>query len=316
MKGIARLLRKIPPVLWVIFGLVIVFSFFSRNYLTTRNLVIILQQGAVLLVISSAATFVIISGGLDLSLGAIMTIAGVFTAMAVNAGMPLPVSILAGAAVGTLCGAVNGALISLAGMESFIATLGTQGILYSIALAITNKEGIPVADEKFLFIGELVGRYIPMAAISCGAIFLFAVFVQDHTRLGRFTFAIGGNEEGSRLSGVNTKFWKWMIYVFAGFLAGIGGVILVARLEVADPIVGQQWEFEAIAASILGGTSLRIGRGDVRGTIIGVLLITIIRSGLNVVRVPSVWQPAIIGTIIILSIVFQVWISTKGKVRK
>ena len=316
MNAVSRFARKIPAVLWVVLLLVVVFSFFSRNYLTTRNLLILLQQGAVLLVISTAATFVIISGGLDLSLGAIMTVAGVFTALAVNAGLPIIAVILVGALTGLVCGAINGTLISYAGMEPFIATLGMQGVLYGISLAMTNKEGIPVANERFIFLGDLVNRSIPMAAISCALIFLFAVFVQNHTLLGRYTFAIGGNEEGSRLSGVETRFWKWMIYVFAGFLTGLGAVVLVARLEVADPIVGMQWEFEAIAAAILGGTSLRIGRGDVRGTIVGVMLITIIRSGLNVVRMPSVWQPAIIGTIIILSIVFQVWISTTGKDRK
>ncbi|HOX11618.1 MAG TPA: ABC transporter permease [Spirochaetia bacterium] len=316
MSGFSRILKNVPAVLWVELLLVIVFSFFSRNYLTTRNLLILLQQGAVLLVISAAATFVIISGGLDLSLGAIMTVAGVFTALAVNAGFPIPAVIAVGALVGTACGAVNGLLISFAGMEPFIATLGMQGLLYGISLAMTNKEGIPVSNERFVFLGDLVNRTVPMAAISCGLIFLLAVFVQNHTLLGRYTFAIGGNEEGSRLSGVETRFWKWAIYAFAGFLTGLGAVVLVARLEVADPIVGVQWEFEAIAAAILGGTSLRIGRGDVRGTIVGVMLITIIRSGLNVVRVPSVWQPAIIGTIIILSIVFQVWISTSGKERK
>jgi ribose transport system permease protein len=316
MSVFSRALKKMPAVLWVELLLVVVFSFFSRNYLTTRNLLILLQQGAVLLVISAAATFVIISGGLDLSLGAIMTLAGVFTALAVNAGFPIPVVIAVGAAVGIACGAVNGLFISYAGMEPFIATLGMQGLLYGIALALTNKEGIPVSNERFIFLGDLVNRTVPMAAISCGLIFLLAVFVQNHTLLGRYTYAIGGNEEGARLSGVGTKFWKWAIYAFAGLLTGLGAVVLVARLEVADPIVGMQWEFEAIAAAILGGTSLRIGRGDVRGTLVGVLLITIIRSGLNVVRVPSIWQPAIIGTIIILSIVFQVWTSTSGKDRK
>lgn len=313
MHRLTRTLKRVPPVLYVVLAMIVIFSFFSKNYLTTRNLVVLLQQGSVLLVISAAATFVIISGGLDLSLGAIMTLSGVIGALAVNAGMPVPVAFLAGALTGSLCGAVNGTLIAVAGMKPFIATLGVQGVLYGFSLALTNKEGIHVSNESFVFLGDLVNRFIPMAAISCGIIFLVAVYVQNHTLLGRYTFAIGGNEEGAKLSGVNTAFWKWLVYVFAGLLSGLGGVVLVARLEVADPIVGTQWEFEAIASAILGGTSMRIGKGDVRGTIIGVMLITIARSGLNVVRVPSVWQPAIIGTIIIVSIVFQVWISSKEK---
>lgn len=311
MNKILHPFKKIPAVLWVIFILIVIFSFYSDRYLTLRNLVIILQQGSVLLVVSAAATFVIISGGLDLSLGAILTISGVTSALSLNAGLPIPLVFFVGALTGIICGGINGVLIALAGMRPFITTLGMQGILYGIALSLTNKEGIHISNQQFIVIGDLVGKYIPMAAVSCAIVFLFAVFIQNHTLLGRYTYAIGGNEEGARLSGVNTVFWKWMVYTFAGFLTGIAGVILTARLEVADPIVGTQWEFEAIAATILGGTSLRIGRGDVRGTIIGVLLITIIRSGLNVIRIPSIWQPAIIGTVIILSIVFQVWITSK-----
>ncbi len=311
MNRFTSVLRKIPPVLWVVLGMMVIFSIASPRYLTLRNLVILLQQGSVLLVISAAATFVIISGGLDLSLGGVLTISGVVTALALNAGFPIPLAIVVGGLTGALCGAITGTLVAVAGMRPFIATLGMQGILYGIALALTDSVGVLVENESFVFIGDKVGKYLPMAAVSCALVFAFAVFVQNHTRFGRFVYAIGGNEEGLRLSGVNARFWKFMVYTFAGFLAGLGGVILTARLEVADPIVGSKWEFEAIAATILGGTSLRIGRGDVRGTIIGVALITVMRSGLNVIHVPSVWQPAIIGTVIILSIVFQVWMSSR-----
>ena len=309
--GIKERLKKTNPVLYFIILLAIVFSFFSDNYLTLRNLVVILQQGSVLLVVASAATFIIISGGLDLSLGGILTLSGVVTAIAVNAGLPISLCFVIGALTGFVCGAVNGLFISFAGMKPFITTLGTQGVFYGLALALTNSQGIRVSDPSFIFFGDLVKRYIPMAAISCGVIFVAAIFIQNHTRLGRYTFAIGGNEEGARLSGVNVKFWKWFIYSFAGLLTGLGAVILVARLEVADPIVGDSWEFEAIAASILGGTSMNIGKGDVKGTLIGVLLFTMIRSGLNVIRVPSMWQSAIIGTFFILAIIFQVGFSSR-----
>lgn len=312
MNTMKRTVKSIPPVLWVIIALIITFSFFSKNYLSLRNLVILLQQGSVLLIVASAATFVIISGGLDLSLGGILTLSGIVVALTLNAGLPIPLAIVFGGMTGFACGAFNGLFISYFGMKPFITTLGSQGIMYGISLALSNKQGIHVDNSQFVFIGDLVARFIPMAAVSCAILYAFAIFVQNRTRLGRYMFAIGGNEEGSRLSGVNTKFWQWLIYAFAGMLTGLGAVVLVARLEVADPIVGTQWEFEAIAASILGGTSMQIGKGDVRGTIIGVMLLTIVRSGLNVVRVPSIWQPAIIGTIIVLAIVFQVLITQRG----
>lgn len=306
MIKVKRIFRKIPIIVWFILVLVALFSFVSDQYLTVRNLLILLQQGSVLLVVASAATFVIISGGLDLSLGGILTISGVVSAIVVNAGMPIPLAILSGGITGLLCGVLNGFLISVCGLQPFISTLGTQGIFYGLALVLTNKQGILVSNQSFITMGSLINRSIPMSAICCAVLFIAAIVVQDQTRLGRYTFALGGNEEGARLSGINTRFWKWMIYAFAGLITGLAAVILVARLEVADPLVGTKWEFEAIACTILGGTSMNIGKGDVKGTILGVALLTIIRSGLNVIRVPSLWQSAVIGTVIILAIVFQI----------
>lgn len=311
MDRVISVFKRIPIVLWFVLLLVVLFSFVSEHYLTMRNLVILLQQGAALLVVASAATFVIISGGLDLSLGSILTLSGVTVALALNAGVPIPFVILIGGLTGFACGAVNGGLISYSGLQPFIVTLGTQGVFYGFALVLTDKVGIPVSNEAFIFLGSLVNRTIPMAFICCLIIYIFAIFIQDRTRLGRYLFAIGGNMEGARLSGINTRFWRWLVYAFAGFLTGLAAVVLVARLEVADPVVGVKWEFEAIAATILGGTSMNIGKGDVKGTIVGVALLTVIRSGLNVVRIPSLWQPAIIGAVIILAIVFQVSVTAK-----
>ncbi len=306
-----RIVKKISIVTWFILLLVIIFSCVSDQYLSMRNLNILLQQGSVLLVVASAATFVIISGGLDLSLGGILTVTGIVVALSVNAGIPIPLVLLIGAVTGFAFGAVNGILISYCGLQPFIVTLGTQGVFYGIALVLSNKVGIPISNESFINLGSLLHRVIPMSFITCFVIYLFSIIVQDRTKLGRYLFAIGGNNEGARLSGINTRFWKCFLYAFAGLLTGLGAVILVARLEVADPLVGMKWEFEAIAATILGGTALNIGKGDVKGTIVGVALLTVIRSGLNVIRIPSIWQPAIIGLVIVLAIVFQVSITSK-----
>lgn len=287
MQKLKQGFKKIPLILVFILALVVVFSLKTKQYLTYRNLLVLLQQGSVLLIVASSATFIIISGGLDLSLGAILTLSGITAALAVTAGVPIPVVFVVGALTGAVCGLLNGWLISCCGLPPFITTLGTQGIFYGIALVLTNKEGIVIYDEAFLTIGATLNRKIPIL------------------------FAIGGNEEGARLSGVSTKFWKVMVYVFAGLMTGLAAVILTSRLEVADPIVGKKWEFEAICCSILGGTSMNIGKGDVKGTILGVALLTVIRSGMNVIRIPSMWQPAILGVILILSIVFQVRASMK-----
>lgn len=306
MNDVKKIFKKIPLIFWFILVLVVIFSLRSDQYLTYRNLLILLQQGAVLLVVAASATYVIISGGLDLSLGGILTLSGIIAAMAVTAGMPIPIVLLAGGLTGALCGAFNGVFISFCGLPPFITTLGSQGIFYGIALVLTKNEGIVIYDESFIMLGDTLNRTIPMAFICCLILYLFMILVQDHTRFGRYLYAIGGNEEGSRLSGIRTGFWKFMVYTFAGLMTGLAAVILVARLEVADPIVGKKWEFEAIACAILGGTSMNIGKGDVKGTILGVALLTIIRSGMNVIRVPSLWQSAILGTVLILAIVFEV----------
>jgi ribose transport system permease protein len=311
MGKVKTILKQIPIVTWFILLLVILFGFKSDQYLTMRNLRILLQQGSALLVVASAATFVIISGGLDLSLGGILTVSGVSVALSLNAGIPIPITILIGGLSGFICGELNGVLICYCKLQPFITTLGTQGVFYGIALVATNRVGISISNESFIALGSLINKKIPMAAVCCFALYLFAIFVQDRTRLGRYLYVIGGNKEGGRLSGINTKFWVWLTYSFAGLLTGLAAVVLVARLEVADPLVGTKWEFEAIAATILGGTSLNIGKGNVKGTIIGVALLTVLRSGLNVIRVLSIWQPAIIGVVIILAIVFQVSITSK-----
>ena len=306
MDKIKSIIKKVPLILWALLVLIIFFSFRSDQYFTLRNLITLLQQGSALLVVASAATFIIISGGLDLSLGAILTVSGITAALCITAGLPIIAAFIAGSLTGFVCGAINGVLISYCKLPPFITTLGTQGIFYGAALLLTNNEGIVIYDEKFLLLGATLNRYIPMAFICCGLLYVFIIIVQDRTRFGRYLFAIGGNAEGARLSGINTAFWKFFVYAFAGLVTGMAAVILTSRLEVADPLVGQKWEFEAIACAIFGGTSMNIGKGDVKGTILGVALLTIVRSGMNVIRIPSIWQPALLGTIMILAIVFQV----------
>ena len=306
MDKVKKFFKKIPLILWAILLLVVIFSLKSDRYFTLRNLVTLMQQGAALLIVASAASFIIISGGLDLSLGAILTVSGITTALCVNAGLPIIVAVVAGALTGFICGSVNGLLISYCHLPPFITTLGTQGVFYGVALLLTGNEGIVIYNEKFLLLGATLNRYIPMAFICCGLLYVAIILIQDRTRFGRYLYAIGGNNEGARLSGINTAFWKFFVYAFAGLITGLAAVVLTSRLEVADPLVGTKWEFEAIACAILGGVSMNIGKGDVKGTILGVALITIVRSGMNVIRVPSIWQPAILGTVMILAIVFQV----------
>ena len=298
-------LKKIPPIFWITIAIMFIFSLFTVRFISLHNIINILQQGSVLLVISAAATLVILSEGLDLSLGSVLTLSGIITVLALAAGVPVPLAVLLGTIAGLLCGALTGLLIAVWNMPPFIATLGIQGVYFGFALVLTNSVAILTTNRDFIFLGTRIG-YIPMAAIIGCFVFGVICFVFRYTRFGRYVVAIGGNESGTRLSGVNTVFWKWLVYTVAGGIAGFGGVLLAARLEAADPIVGVGWEFDAIAATILGGTSFQKGKGSVLGTALGVFLITILRNGLNVIRVPAILQPALIGTILIVAIVIQV----------
>lgn len=251
MQKLKQGFKKIPLILVFILALVVVFSLKTKQYLTYRNLLVLLQQGSVLLIVASSATFIIISGGLDLSLGAILTLSGITAALAVTAGVPIPVVFVVGALTGAVCGLLNGWLISCCGLPPFITTLGTQGIFYGIALVLTNKEGIVIYDEAFLTIGATLNRKIPMAFLCCLVLYIIMILVQDRTRFGRYLFAIGGNEEGARLSGVSTKFWKVMVYVFAGLMTGLAAVILTSRLEVATRLSERSGSLRRSAAPSL-----------------------------------------------------------------
>jgi ribose transport system permease protein len=310
-----QLLDAMPPVIWIILLLMVTFTFLSRNYLSVSNLTNIAQQGAVLLLVAAAQTFVILSGGLDLSLGSVLTLSGITTALALNAGIPIPLAIIIGLITGASCGAITGLLIAYANIQPFIASLGIQGIFYGFALALTKTTAIFITNRDFAVLGSKING-IPMAAIISGILYLILIKVSTDTQFGRFVIAIGGNESGTRLSGIDTTKYKWLVYVFAGFVTALGGVLLASRLEVADPIVGVGWEFDAIAATILGGTTFTMGKGSVSKTVIGVLLISVIRNGLNVIGVPSIWQPALTGTLLIASIVFQIWFSLRKEARE
>ncbi|MDR3537979.1 MAG: ABC transporter permease [Acetobacteraceae bacterium] len=310
-----KILLNMPKIFWVNVALIVAFSLISNRYMTINNAINIMQQGAVLLVVTAAMTIVILSEGLDLSLGAVMTMAGIVSVLALRAGWPAPAAILAGVLSGAFLGAITGTLIALCKMSPFIASLGMQGVIYGFTLALTHSKAVFTDNAIFLLIGSRIGHYVPVAAILCGIIFLAVWAILHHTKFGRYVIAIGGNEAGARLSGVNTTFWKWFVYVFAGTVTAMGGVILAARLQVADPIVGVGWEFDAIAATVLGGTSLVKGRGDVSGSFLGVLLIVLLRNGMDVVEMPPIWEPALMGTIIILAIAFQVRASMREEAR-
>ena len=321
----SSMLMSTPSAAWVILLMMTVFTAINPRYLTLDNVVNIVLQNAVLLILALGATLVILSEGIDLSLGSVLTLSGVTCVFVMKRLMEsgssdasaMMAGVVVGLLTGTLMGTITGGLVSIGRMPSFIASLGMMGVGGALSLVLANSTAIYISNPVFSFFGEKLDKFIDLPLMQYFSMPTFiAVFVFSlvwvmlyHTPFGRCIVAIGGNEAGARLSGVNTILWKWMVYVVAGVLAAISGITLAARLEAADSIVGVGWEFDAIAAAILGGTSFARGKGGIGGTVLGVLVIGVTRNGLNVTGVPSLWQPALTGTIIILAIVFEVILS-------
>ena len=291
--------------------LLVFFSLASDKFLATGNVIGILQATSVNGVLAVAATLVIITGGIDLSLGTLMTFTAVMAGVVLtNLGLPLPFGILAAIGTGAACGLVSGSLITKMHIPPFIATLGMMLILKGLSLVISGTKPIYFNDTPSfpeISTGSLIGDLIPALPVPNGVLILFVLAVSvaymlNRTVLGRYTFALGSNEEAVRLSGVNTDFWKITIYSLSGAICGIAGLIIASRLNSAQPALGQGYELDAIAAVVIGGTSLAGGRGSILGTIIGALIMSVLLNGLRILSVAQEWQTVVTGLIIIVAV--------------
>lgn len=291
--------------------LLIFFSVASPNFLQTSNILAILQATSVNGVLAIAATLVIITGGIDLSVGTLMT----FTAVAAGVvltywGLPLPLGILGAIGMGAVCGTISGTLVAKMKIPPFIATLGMMLILKGLSLVISGTKPIYFNDTPNFFQisqGSLIGAVFPAVPVPNGVLILFVValfigWVLSRTVLGRYCFALGSNEEAVRLSGVNTDAWKIRIYALAGGICGIAGLLIASRLNSAQPALGLGYELDAIAAVVIGGTSLAGGRGSILGTIIGALIMSVLLNGLRILSVAQEWQTVVTGLIIIAAV--------------
>lgn len=295
--------------------LFVVFSLASPNFFQFDNIVGILIATAVNGVLALGVTFVIITGGIDLSVGTVMTFAAVMTGVLITSwGLPIAVGVLGGLAAGALAGFVNGTVIAKLKVPPFIATLGMFYITKGLALVISGLKPIYFNDTpafRTLAMGSVLGAIWPGFNIPNAVLVLFgaaiiASLVLTRTVLGRYTFALGSNEEATRLSGVNVDSWKIAIYTLSGIFAGLGGVLIASRLNSAQPALGAGYELDAIAAAVIGGTSLSGGEGTIMGTIIGAFIISTLTNGLRILSVPQEWQTVITGTIVILAVYLDI----------
>lgn len=303
--------------LWAFASLIVLLVFFSvasPNFLQTTNILAVLQATAVNGVLAIAVTMIIITGGIDLSIGTLMTFTAVTSGVILTYwGMPLPLGILGAIGMGSLCGLVSGTLVTRMRIPPFIATLGMMLILKGLSLVVSGTKPIYFNDTPGyteIAQGSLIGDIIPSVPVPNGVLVLFLValvmaWVLNRTVLGRYCFAMGSNEEAVRLSGVNTTAWKTAIYVLGGAICGIAGLLISSRLNSAQPALGLGYELDAIAAVVIGGTSLAGGRGSILGTVIGALIMAVLLNGLRILSVAQEWQTVVTGIIIIAAVYFD-----------
>ena len=295
--------------------LLVGFSLASPNFMQTANMIAILQATSVNGVLAIAATLVIIAGGIDLSVGTLMTFCAVIAGVLLTyLGLPMIIGVPGALLAGIASGAVTGLLIARFRIPPFIATLGMMLVFKGLSLAISGARPIYFNDTPgfdLISRGSLIGYFVPSVPIPNGVLILFVValgtsYILTRTVLGRFTFALGSNEEALRLSGVDINRWKMYVYSLAGGICGIAGILLASRINSAQPAIGQGYELDAIAAVVIGGTSLKGGQGTMLGTIIGALIISVVANGLRILSVPQEWQIVVTGTIIIVAVYLDI----------
>jgi ribose transport system permease protein len=303
--------------------LIIVFSLASPYFLTSENMGGILLATAVNGVLALGVTFVIINGGIDLSVGTVMTLSAVMTAQVMIVWQqPLLVGILAGLLTGALCGTANGFMVTKMKIPPFVATLGMLYITKGLSLVVAQLKPIYFNDVPLfnqIAMNSILGSIIPALDPIKNVVLVFfgaaivAAFILGKTVLGRYTFALGSNIEATRLSGVNVDRWQTAVFMLCGLFAGLAGVIIGARLNSAQPALGAGYELDAIAAAVIGGTSLSGGEGSILGTIIGALFIATLANGLRVMGVQQEWQIVVTGTVLVLAVFLDRFLKQRSR---
>lgn len=291
--------------------LCVVLTVLSPYFLTAGNIKNLIDQSTVIGIIAAGQLMVILTGGIDLSVGAIMAVSGVMLGtVVVDSGLPaelaVPAGILAALATGTLVGLVNGALVGKAKLAPFIVTLGSMAICRGLSYVLSDVKSIVGFPQEFNAIASDATFFgIPNFVLFLFGTYLVFGLLLARTKVGRFIYSIGSNEEATRLSGVNVALFKALPYVLCGFLCGLAVIVRTSRLMAVEPNLGTGMELDAIAACVVGGASLMGGKGTMFGTFVGVLLIAVLRNGLNLLGVSPYFQMAAVGSIIILSVLTE-----------
>ncbi|MEU5342781.1 substrate-binding domain-containing protein [Streptomyces sp. NPDC020766] len=302
--GLRRLLLD-NGALTALIILVIAMSALSGDFLTTDNLLNIGVQAAVTAILAFGVTFVIVSAGIDLSVGSVAALSATVLAWtATSEGVPVWIAVILAIATGIACGLVNGVLISYGKLPPFIATLAMLSVGRGLSLVIS--QGSPIAfPESVSHLGDTLGGWLPVPVLVMIVMGLITALILGRTYIGRSMYAIGGNEEAARLSGLRVKKQKLVIYALSGLFAAAAGIVLASRLSSAQPQAAQGYELDAIAAVVIGGASLAGGTGKASGTLIGALILAVLRNGLNLLSVSAFWQQVVIGVVIALAVLLD-----------
>jgi ribose/xylose/arabinose/galactoside ABC-type transport system permease subunit len=286
----------------VLFFLITALSFLSPYFLKEENLFNILLQAAINLIIALGMTYVIATAGIDLSVGSIVALSGMAMAKMLVAGVSLPLTLAITLSLGMIMGAINGLLITRISLPPFIATLGTMSVYRGLTLIM--NDGRPAYGLSAKVLQVISGRLgpIPIPVIISLIAAAIAFFVMKRTVIGEYTLAIGGNEEAVRLSGVSVARYKTIVYLISGLMCAVAGIVLTARFTAAEPIAGTGYELDAIAAVVIGGTSLQGGIATIPGTLIGAFIMSVLRNGLNLLNIQSYFQLVAIGLVIIIAV--------------
>lgn len=312
-SSIKQKVQNVPPVAYMLIVLVVAFSALSPNYLSVSNFRNILVQATPLMILAFGQTCIVLTQGTDLSLGAQVSFVTVFSVWLAQRGLAMGLAMLIAVLSAAVIGAVNGLIVAKGNIPPFIVTFGMQNIINSVSLMLTSGGSIYYDSYIYRFVTETEFLFIPLMVWVAAAVFIVVWLVLKRTRFGTNIHALGGNKEAMALAGINPVMVQIKTFAFAGLIAGVAGIITLCRVESGQPTGGTGWEFQAVAATLLGGTSMREGKGGVTGTIFGVLLITMIKNGLNVIGVKAIYQNATVGTVVLAAIIIDAVVRLRSK---
>ena len=290
-----------------------VFPKTSGSFFTRQNIFKVLRQISTNLFLACGMTMVIILGGIDLSVGSIIALSGCISAGCVaRYNLPLPIALLMGLLVGLLVGMFNGAVISKTTIPAFIVTLATMNIAKGLAYVYTGGSPVRVVTKEWQFLGAGYVGIFPTPVVILVIVLIITAIIMNKTKMGRHMYAVGGNQQAAEFSGIKVEKVKFFVHAFSGLMAGLAGIVLASRMYSGQPTAGDGAEMDAIAAVVVGGTSMAGGSGKIGGTIIGGLIIGVLNNGLNLLNVNSFWQYVVKGVVILLA-VFLDYFRNKGK---